>query len=152
QGDCRAALPLYEESLAMRRQLGDRLGIAASLHLLGNIALEERDLATAGSLYQEGLAIRSELGDRWGIAGLLEQLAALACEAEGERSDDEPGGARGAEVAAAGPPAGARRAARLFGAAEALREAIGTAIASLKQEEYRRQLSRVRARLGEEAL
>jgi hypothetical protein len=52
---------------------------------------------------------------------------------------------------AIGDPAAVRRAARLFGAAEALREAIGTPFARVEQEAHRRRLSRVRALLGEEA-
>jgi hypothetical protein len=45
-----------------------------------------------------------------------------------------------------------RRAARLFGTAEALREAIGAPLQPSEQEPYRRQVSRVQDLIGEELL
>ena len=61
QGDYGAARTLHEQSLAIRRELGDWQGIAFSLNNLGNIAMDEGDYASARSLHQESLAIR-ELG------------------------------------------------------------------------------------------
>ncbi len=148
QGEFAAARIHYEESLAIRRQLGDRLGIATSLHLLGAIVRKEGDTSMARILSEEGLAIRRDLGERWGIAGLLEQLGHIACETHPDPSGRDQGGV----AAIALPPAAARRAARLFGAAEALREAIGTLVVPDEPDAYRRHLTRVREVLGEQAL
>ena len=60
QGGYSAARMQYEESLAIRRKLGDRRGIAASLGNLGIVSLEQGALAAARTL------IRGELGDHAG--------------------------------------------------------------------------------------
>jgi predicted ATPase/DNA-binding winged helix-turn-helix (wHTH) protein len=78
QGDYRAARALYEESLAIRRELGDRSGISGSLNNLGNVAVEQGDYPTARALYEESLAIARELGDRFGIAVSLNNLGTVA--------------------------------------------------------------------------
>jgi predicted ATPase/DNA-binding XRE family transcriptional regulator len=68
QGDFAAARAFHEQSLALRQQLGDRTGVAASLHNLGNVASFQRDYDRAKSLLNESLVLRRELGDPWGIA------------------------------------------------------------------------------------
>jgi predicted ATPase/Tfp pilus assembly protein PilF len=128
QGDLGTARALYEESLAKQRELGDRLGIANSLNNLGNVAYEQGDCETARTLYEESLGIQRELGDRQGIACSLEGFAYLAM-AEGQRE----------------------RAVRLWGGAQALREAIGSPPPPNKREESERRLAAVREALGEEA-
>jgi tetratricopeptide (TPR) repeat protein len=76
QGDFTSARSLFAESLAIRRELGDRSGIAASLNSLGNLASTRGEQGSARSLYEESLAIRRESGTRtalppvstiWGI-------------------------------------------------------------------------------------
>src|SRR5438045_2261738 len=62
QGDYTAARPLYEQSLAIRRELGDKGDIAGSLNNLGIVAYAQGDYASARPLYGESLAIRRELG------------------------------------------------------------------------------------------
>ncbi len=62
QGDYAAARTLHEESLAIRRELGDQRSIAASLGNLGNVAHVLGDYAAARTLHEESLAIRRELG------------------------------------------------------------------------------------------
>ncbi len=74
QGDYAAAGLLLEESLAIRRQHGDRRGIAASLGSLGAVANERGDHAAARSLHEECLAIYRELDDRLGTASALNNL------------------------------------------------------------------------------
>jgi non-specific serine/threonine protein kinase len=74
QGDYPAARALYEESLAIRREVADRLGIAASLSNLGIVTLNQGDYPAAKALFEESLAIRRELGDRFGIAVSLSNL------------------------------------------------------------------------------
>jgi predicted ATPase/class 3 adenylate cyclase len=78
QGDYPVAWKLHEESLAIRRTLGDRSGIAASLNSLGALAYDENDFPAARARYEESLAIRRELGDRWGIAVSLNNLGNVA--------------------------------------------------------------------------
>jgi predicted ATPase/DNA-binding winged helix-turn-helix (wHTH) protein len=74
QGDYAAAGMLHEESLAIRRQHGDRPGIAASLNSLGNVASERGDHAAARSLHEESLATYRALDDRHGMASALNNL------------------------------------------------------------------------------
>jgi predicted ATPase/DNA-binding winged helix-turn-helix (wHTH) protein len=78
QGDYPAARALEEESLAIRRELGDRSGIAGSLGNLGNVASGQGDYPAARTLYEESLAIRRELGDPSGIANSLGNLGNVA--------------------------------------------------------------------------
>ena len=70
----------YQESLAIRRDLGDRWGIAASLNNLGQLARQQGDLRKARSLLQESLAIRRELADRRNLAVTLNVLGKIASE------------------------------------------------------------------------
>ena len=78
QGDYAAARSLYEESLAIRRELGDKRGIAISLNSLGHVVREQGEYAKARSFYGESLAIRRELGDKRGIAVSLNNLGNVA--------------------------------------------------------------------------
>ncbi len=74
-GDHVTARRHHEESLAIRRELGDRWGIAASLNNLAN-ALD--DVAEARPLLEECLEIWRELGDHQGMAASLTNLANAA--------------------------------------------------------------------------
>src|SRR5579871_3168636 len=116
QGDYAAARQLYEESLAIRREIGDKRGIAHSLANLGNVAYNQGDYAAARALYEESLGISRELGDMRVIAESLEGMAALA---EGQGQSE--------------------RAARLWAAAEVLRDTIGSPLPLKDKEELDRQ-------------
>jgi len=78
-------MPTYfsDRLLVLRRELGDTMGVAASLNNLGNVAQYQGDYDRAQILHQESLALRRELGDRWGVAGSLSNLANVA----GEQGD-----------------------------------------------------------------
>jgi hypothetical protein len=93
------------------------------------------------------------LGDRLRIADSLEALAALACEGPGPRGACEGAGAGGElpELEVADSAGAVWRAARLFGAAAALREAIGAPMPPSEHEAYRRRVCRAREMLGEAA-
>jgi len=78
QGDYSVAREQHGESLAIRRELGDRKGVASALNWLGNVALAQEDQASAQTLYEENLAIQRELGDPVQIAGALNNLGMLA--------------------------------------------------------------------------
>jgi predicted ATPase len=89
QGDYAAARTLYEQSLALRRELGDRGGVGAVLSNLGLLAYEQGDYARARALHEESLAIDRESGDRWGVAVSLIHLASLAS-AQGDHASARP--------------------------------------------------------------
>jgi predicted ATPase/class 3 adenylate cyclase/Tfp pilus assembly protein PilF len=78
QGDYAAAHALLEESLAIKRELGDKPGIALALNELGLVAHDQGNYAAAQMLYEESLAIERELGDRLGIALSLNNLGNVA--------------------------------------------------------------------------
>jgi predicted ATPase/class 3 adenylate cyclase/Tfp pilus assembly protein PilF len=71
------ALALLEDSLALRRELGDTRGIASSLNNMALIAQDQGDYARAQAFYEESLTLRRELGDRWGIAMSLNNLGTI---------------------------------------------------------------------------
>ena len=102
EGNLGRAAELNEEAAALFRKQGRRGDLQYVLVNLGWVALLQGDHERAEALYKESLVLCRELGDRLTAS---ENLDGLACSA-GERGD---GG----------------RAARLFGAAEGLREATG---------------------------
>jgi DNA-binding CsgD family transcriptional regulator/tetratricopeptide (TPR) repeat protein len=71
------ATALHEESLGIRRKLEDKRGIMLSLLNLANTALSRGDHERAVILCEEGLALGRELGDR-GLKGSLEGVLGLA--------------------------------------------------------------------------
>jgi predicted ATPase/DNA-binding CsgD family transcriptional regulator len=77
QGEYAVARAAQEESLAIRRQLGDRPGIARSLIGLGEVARARGDHAEARTLDEQSLALMRELGDRAGLARVLNSFGAL---------------------------------------------------------------------------
>jgi predicted ATPase/DNA-binding SARP family transcriptional activator/DNA-binding CsgD family transcriptional regulator len=102
QRDLERAEALAEEATALSRDAGDRTLLPLPLNNLGWVALLRGDLERAEVLHKESLALSGEMGGSWGTLAFLE---ALACTA----------GAKGE----------AQKAARLIGAAEALRETMG---------------------------
>ena len=78
QGDYPQARGLHEESLTIRRELGDKSGIAFSLNNLGNVAYNQGDYGGARVLYEESLTIFRELGPKQGIALSLNNLGNVA--------------------------------------------------------------------------
>jgi hypothetical protein len=115
---------LYEQALAIFRELGDRWGIAGTLADLGNLAREQRDCSTAHSLHQESLRIFQELEHKRGIARLLECFASLA-------------------VVQLHP----ERSLRLAGTAAALRQNIGAPLTPAEQARLQRTLDPARQAL-----
>jgi predicted ATPase/class 3 adenylate cyclase len=101
QGDPERGATLNEEAAVLLGERGHKGKLQYALDNLGWAALMRGDHQQARSLHQESLVLSRELGDKLVAA---ESLEGLACSA-----------ARGEE----------ERAARLFGATEALREAVG---------------------------
>lgn len=63
QGDLEEARLYNEESLDIRRTLGDAMGIAQSLNNLGAVALERGEYEQSRAFYEESLAIRRAEGN-----------------------------------------------------------------------------------------
>ena len=95
QGDSAAARTLYEQGLAIFRELGDRWGIAGTLADLGNLAREQGDYPAAHSLYRESIKIFQELDHKRGIARLLECFACSAAVSTRSRALAAAGGRGG---------------------------------------------------------
>lgn len=76
-GDYPRARALFEEALAVRRELGDRSGEAFTLSGLGVLTMNLGDLPGARALFEEALAIRRELNEPGGEALVLSGLGTL---------------------------------------------------------------------------
>ena len=105
EGDYGRGAALNEEAAALCRERGYNDSLQYALDNLGWAALLQGDYGRARSHYEESLVVCKKLADRMIAAESLEGLACVAG-AEGE----------------------AERAARLFGAAEALREPVREAV------------------------
>jgi tetratricopeptide (TPR) repeat protein len=67
-GDPAGAQELFEQALALFRQLGDKLGIAISAGSLGHLTALRREYAEASKLLTESLALHQELGNKVSVA------------------------------------------------------------------------------------
>lgn len=127
-GEPEAAYGRFEEALLLFRQLGDRRMIAGVLHNIGDLQIKTGRPDSARTRFRESLELRSEIGEVGAIAESLEGLAAVAVEAER-----------------------AGEAARLYGAASVMRQAVGAPIAPVNQPDVERFVARARRLLGESA-
>jgi predicted ATPase/DNA-binding SARP family transcriptional activator len=80
QGDFATARSLAAESVDIHRELGDNLGAAFSLRLVGMIVQLQGNYEAASSLHEECLRIHREAGDQEGIATCLTLLGSMAFE------------------------------------------------------------------------
>jgi len=106
EGDYNAARPLHDQSLELHRRVGDAHGEARSLFGLALTALVQGEADSACSLFSEVLALGNAIRDVYIVMWSLEGLAAVASQ-------------KGGSV----------RAARLIGAAAAMRESAGATLA-----------------------
>ncbi len=83
QGNHVQAGVLCEQSLALYRELEDTAGVAATLHLLADVAWGRGDLVQARVQAEEALARFQEIDDKGQVAYVLIHLGGLAVE-EGE--------------------------------------------------------------------
>ena len=169
-GDFSTGRALHEESLAIMREVGDRRGIALALSGLGYIASVQRDHVAARVLTEESLAIMRDFGDRREVARTLAHLGAVAID---QRDHDRARGLLVESLAIARELADPRavidgleasaylavavgradHAARLQGAAEALRETIGVPLSPSERALYEMTtLTPVRAAQGEHGI
>jgi non-specific serine/threonine protein kinase len=70
-GDPDRAAALFEESLGLFRELGDKRGIAVVLRSLVQLAQDQGDDARVTTLAEESVALFREVGDNWGLGLLL---------------------------------------------------------------------------------
>jgi ATP/maltotriose-dependent transcriptional regulator MalT len=80
QGQLESGRTGLEDALKKSQELGLRSDEAICLAALGDIALAEDDLTSAGRRYQGSLEIHTQLGEKGSIAGTQVSLAALALE------------------------------------------------------------------------
>jgi non-specific serine/threonine protein kinase len=77
-GDYARASALLEQSLELRRELGDEGGVAAALNNLALVAVAQGDLSRGRALHEECLAVLRALDDRPRIGQSLNNLALVA--------------------------------------------------------------------------
>jgi predicted ATPase len=167
QGDLERARAWQVESLSLRRAIGNKVGIAASLEMLGRIALQQGDYAHALTLFTEALTVQREAGlprqgellYRLGLVALLQNNVARAASlfVEGltfSRQSGEVGEVLSIVLCLEGLARATRAqnnpalAARLLGAAQALRQARHWLIPPVERAEHDRAVQAVRAQLG----
>ncbi|MGI8554564.1 MAG: tetratricopeptide repeat protein [Dehalococcoidia bacterium] len=127
-GDLPTARLRFQESLAILRGNGWPFGIAFTLLSLGHIAMRQGDDSDASALLQEGLTLVRQLGVKPIIARVLEGPAGVLLLRQ--------------------LPA---RAARILGAAEALRSYYDSALETQYRPEYEHRVAAIREALGETA-
>jgi DNA-binding CsgD family transcriptional regulator/exonuclease VII small subunit len=128
QGDLDSAVAQLEEGLALCRELGDLRITSMALVILGMTALLRGDLVRGERLFEEGARISRELEDRLGGTYFVWGFGKLSALRE--------------------RPV---RAARLWGASEALRERMGMSLShfDLAHSGYEQDLAAARSALGE---
>ena len=168
QGDYAAARSWYEEGLRLFRAMGDNILVALTLNYLGDMARIEGDYDHAGALYKEALPLLEATGYKSDIPALLHNLGyvylstgdheqATSLFTDSLVLQKELGNKAGIAECLAGCAAVAgvggqpARAARLFGATHALREAIGAGLWPGERIECERNLASARAQLDNDA-
>ncbi len=68
QGNIPKALELYNQSLKLREEIGDKRGIANSLNNIGRIYNNRGDIPSALDCYTKSLRIQNEIGDKQGAS------------------------------------------------------------------------------------
>jgi predicted ATPase/DNA-binding SARP family transcriptional activator len=86
QGEYDQAASLHQESLVIRREVGDKTGIGDSLNGLGMIAWSRGDYRTAHDYYEQALAAQREADYKLGMASVLVNLSRLLQD-QGEYTD-----------------------------------------------------------------
>jgi DNA-binding CsgD family transcriptional regulator len=168
QSDPELILSLLEEALALSREVGDKMGIAACLRLSGQLALSQGNAAEARSLAGESLALFREIGHRQGTALALRLLARVEANqgnyaaartlyeeslATAARGMDDKGLIPSCLEGLAGVVAAQDElvwAARLRGAAESLREIMGAPLPPVDRSAYEGFVTVARSQLGDE--
>src|SRR5262249_53514884 len=122
-GEHTRAVALFEEGLALYEAVDDKDGITWALSNLGAVSTAHGNYAAARAYYAKSLAISKTLETK-ALSPYLEELARLAV-AQGQ----------------------AEQGARMLGAAESLRAAVGAHMWPTDRAEYDRTVTTIRARL-----
>ncbi len=128
QGDTARATTYLDEGLRQLREQDFIWRLSDTLRSLGDLARDRGDLNGAMERYAESAKLAEEHGDRLFLANALTGIASVAA----ARRQPE-------------------RAARLYGAAEALREELGTPDEGWERPAHERRVALVRAALSPEA-
>jgi predicted ATPase/DNA-binding XRE family transcriptional regulator len=128
--DLDRAAALHEEALVVLRESGGPWPTALTLGCLGNVVLEQGDIARAEDLLRESLTLSWDVDDRWIVGHTLASLAVAA-----ERQQQP------------------QCAARLIGAVDGVTERIRAALSQIPAQaaRYEHSIEVVRAQLGNEA-
>jgi predicted ATPase len=162
------AQDLLEEALGVQEESDQRAASAWTLYNLGLVATAQGDYPHATARLEESLAVAQESGGKWvasadllalGLVavhqGLCERAVGLArrglqLAVEIDLKRIVPFALHVLTVAAAAQGQ-ARRAGRLWGAAEALRSAMGNQLSPAEHDQYDRYADRARDQIGEQA-
>ena len=126
EGETALAHSRVEQAVALFKEMRHQYGMTVSLYALAQVVAAGGDDARSQSLYEEGIAVARKTGNRQTVAFGLEGLARVVA-VQGELS----------------------WAARLWGAAETLRETIGAPIPPVERPAYESSVTAARAQLGE---
>jgi len=127
QGEYERAATLAEESFALQQELGDKRNMASSLLNWGEALRNMGDYERAKAIHKESLALARDVNNGLGIAECLEELADI--------------------TSLQGCP---NEAARLFGAAATLRDAMETPISPAERTNYDRAVAATKSAMGDD--
>jgi predicted ATPase/DNA-binding CsgD family transcriptional regulator len=129
QHDLKGAQRYLEESQTYLRKLGDRRGLIRIIAGLAKVSLEQKRYLEARALILEAMTLTREVGDRWTASVMLDLMGSFC--AKQHRI---------------------QLAVQLFGAAEALRAAIGAPLSPAFRDWRERDLQMTRTQLSPESL
>jgi tetratricopeptide (TPR) repeat protein len=165
EADYSAARRYYSDSLTIRRELGDLLGVSASLANLAVIARYEKDFTAAKTYLEECLAIGTEIGFPHVVSRVHDNLGRIAVE-QGDYSEarrnlegsiriyaevgDQLGICESLDAFAwlAFKLGRNEQSIQLWGAAEALREKIGSPMSPVDQDQHKQAVEESRRLLS----
>jgi predicted ATPase/class 3 adenylate cyclase len=168
QGDAARLERFCAESLTLFREVSDKRGEGYALNNLGLAARLRQDVPQAAALFADSLAVFRELGFAVGVAEVLSNVGGLA-RVQGQLEQARTAFVESLALArTAGPMAvvaddlvglagvagaqqQAARASRLFGTAQALREANRMPRWPVHETDHERDVAATRAALGEDA-
>ncbi|HEX2048946.1 MAG TPA: LuxR C-terminal-related transcriptional regulator [Acidimicrobiales bacterium] len=128
-GDGRTADELFERALAVARECAERTATARATSALAERGRARGDRARASAGHHDALRVFHQVGARPGVVDSLEALGGLALDGDS-----------------------LARAARLFGAAAAMRDAGGWARRARAQDRHPADLARLQERMGRQEL
>src|SRR4030095_7186799 len=126
--DDAAARTLLEQALAIARKERNESTISLVLLSMARVEADRGNHVAAGAMFKEALMMEREVGARADLSDLLEHFAAVVLEL-----------------------AGPSQAARLWGAAERLRDEVGSPLEPAERPGHDRQVAAARTALGNDA-